>query len=257
MSSCAWPAPPDILPQFVSSIHIWCAWLDGPDRPVNDLWQALSQDERERAERYRFEQDCRRFIVRRGLLRLILSRYTGLDPAQVHFIYLSYGKPSLASQTGSPLSWQDDPEGRPYWLRFNLSHSQGLALYAFAADQEIGVDVEALRSDFEIEALARRFFSPAEQVELRSLPASQQREAFFLCWTRKEAYIKARGQGLSLPLDQFDVTLSPGEKARLLATRPEAEDAGRWNLQHLDPAPGYIGALAGEGPARYLLCWQV
>lgn len=224
---------------------------------MSDLRRTLSPDEKERAERFRFERDRWRFLVRRGMLRLILSRYAGLEPAQLLFAYSSYGKPTLAFPAGSKLYWQNDPEARPYVLKFNLSHSQSLALYAITADQEIGVDVEALRSDFEVETVARRFFSRREQAELSSLPAGQQQAAFFLCWTRKEAYIKAHGLGLSLPLEQFDVAFSPGEDARLLATRPDAEEAERWDLMHLAPAPGYVGAVAVQAPAQQLHCWQV
>ncbi len=153
----------------------------------------------------------------------------------MRFAYTTYGKPLLADETGAS------------GLRFNLTHSHGLALLAVTRGREIGVDVERIRDNLEGEKLAERFFSPREVAALRSLPPELRREAFFHCWTRKEAYIKAVGKGLSLPLDQFDVTLHPGEPAALLATRHDSEEAQRWSMRSLAPGEGYVGALARRG----------
>ncbi len=142
-------------------------------------------------------------------------------------------------------------------IRFNISHSRGVALYAVTCGREVGIDLEYMRSDLEVEQIAGRFFSRREIATLHALPAALRRYAFFLCWTRKEAYIKARGEGLSLALDQFDVSLIPGEPAALLGTRPDADEALRWSLLELTPGPPeYASALAVEGVGWSLALWQ-
>lgn len=131
-----------------------------------------------------------------------------------------------------------------------------MALYAITRGREVGIDLEFIRCDLEAEQIAERFFSHSEIATLRALPKHFQKCAFFLGWTRKEAYIKARGEGLSLPLDQFDVSLIPGEPAALLSTQPDSDDAFRWSLQELTLASGYVAALAVEGRGWSLSCWQ-
>lgn len=205
----------------------------------------LSADERERAERFHFRRDRDHFIAARGLLRLLLSRYLGLPPQQLSFSYSPYGKPSLAAERDRAR------------LRFNVSHSQGIALYAFTLEREIGVDVEYIRQDVVGESVAEHFFSAQEVASLRSLPAEVQPQAFFNCWTRKEAFIKARGEGLSFPLDQFDVSLVPGEPAALISTRNDLLEASRWSLQTLPVEEGYVAALAVEGYNWRLECWTL
>ena len=211
-------------------VHVWSADLDR--LPEAELGEALSADERERARRFRFDRDRRRFTTARGLLRRLLGRYLGRDPAGLRFAYGPRGKPSL---------------GEGHGLRFNVSHSGGLALLAFAWDRELGVDVEEEREVREAADIARRYFSPREEEELRRLREDQRQAAFFRCWTRKEAFIKATGDGLSRPLDAFDVTLRPGEPARLLRVAGEPEAESRFWLEDLRPAPGFAGALAVEG----------
>jgi 4'-phosphopantetheinyl transferase len=141
-------------------------------------------------------------------------------------------------------------------IQFNLSHSHGTALYAVSRGREVGVDLEFIRCDLEAEQIAERFFSHSENETLRALPLSLRTYAFFLCWTRKEAYIKARGEGLSLPLDQFDVSLIPGEPAALLSTRSYSDEALSWSLRNLSPASGYAAALATKARDWTLSCWQ-
>jgi 4'-phosphopantetheinyl transferase len=155
-----------------------------------------------------------------------------------------YGKPALVYP----------PHGAH--VHFNLSHSGELALYAFAYDKRVGIDVEYKRSDVEYEAIARVSFSPNEQAVLRSLPNEVKQEAFYNCWTRKEAYIKALGKGLSHPLDQFDVSLTPGESPALLADRQDPQAPARWSLCALAPEAHYAGALVVEGAGLQLTCWQ-
>jgi 4'-phosphopantetheinyl transferase len=147
-------------------------------------------------------------------------------------------------------------EGVSDELRFNVSHSHGLALYAVTRRRKIGIDIERVRPISGPEQLAARFFSAGENAELCALPEHVKHEAFFNCWTRKEAYVKARGEGLSLPLNQFDVSLNPGEPARLLRVERDPQEAARWSLQGLTPAPGYVAALAVEGHGWRLACWE-
>src|SRR5208283_3082224 len=135
-------------------------------------------------------------------------------------------------------------------LDFNVSHTAGLALLAFARGRKIGIDVERIRRDFGTAEIAERFFSKAERAALRELPQEQRHEAFFRCWTRKEAFIKALGEGLSHPLDQFDVSLDPHAPAALLATRPDAHEVDRWKLLDIRLLGDFVAALALEvGPA--------
>jgi 4'-phosphopantetheinyl transferase len=178
------------------------------------------------------------------VLRDILGRYLKLPPESLQFNYSSYGKPSLGDQFA--------------WLRFNVSHAGELALYAFSRNRELGIDIEEVRKDIEHLQIATNFFSKQEVEALHALPAHLQQEAFFLCWTRKEAYIKGVGEGLSLPLDSFDVSLGPSEPACLLAVRGNEEEAARWTLKALEPGENYHAALVAEGRGWLLKCmtWQ-
>lgn len=235
-------------------VHIWRAALDVPASHLHDLGRLLCEDEVCRASRFRFERDRRRFVAARGTLRILLGRYLALDPAEVRFQYGAYGKPSLAAHTSA------------VDLRFNVTHSEDLALYAFACGREVGVDLERIRPVPEMEQIAEGFFSARERAALKSLEPGQRLDAFYACWTRKEAYIKARGEGLALPLDRFDVSLAPGEPARLLDVRrlnshrrqtTDRRELERWSLHALAPAPGYAAALAIEGACSALDCRQV
>jgi 4'-phosphopantetheinyl transferase len=211
---------------------------------VRSLWHTLTADECQRAERYIFAKDRAHFVVARGLLRVLLGRYLGQEPQHLRFTYGRHGKPALATETGGVA------------LRFNVSHSHGLALYAITRGREVGVDIEHIRPEVAQEQVAERFFSPREVTVLRALPTPLQAPAFFACWTRKEAYIKATGAGLALPLDQFDVSLAPGEPAALLHTAWDPQEATRWALQDLAPAPGYRAAVAVAGHDWHLTCWD-
>jgi 4'-phosphopantetheinyl transferase len=212
-------------------VHVWKIALDRPDGVTGSLRGLLSPDELARADRFRVERGRERYIVGRGVLRTLLSRYTGVPAQTLEFAYNGFGKPELA---GSDVC-------------FNLSHSHGIALAAVTRGRAIGVDIERIREEVMRERIAERFFSPAEARALAALPPGQQAQAFFNCWTRKEAWIKARGQGLSIALDSFEVTLAPGEPARLVATRPDADEAGRWSLRALECEPGFAAALAVAG----------
>lgn len=210
-------------------IQVWAARLDMSAGQAQ-LAACLTPDEREQAARYVFARDRHAYIAARGTLRHILAAYTGLAPESLVFEYNHQGKPSLAPACGGD------------WLRFNLSHSGSLALYALRPDGDVGVDIEQVRKLDDLHAVAASTFSAAEKAALRALPDDQQTEGFFTAWTRKEAFIKAVGTGLSYPLKDFDVTLSPEEPARLLRIAGAAP--GAWSLVGLRPATGYIGAVA-------------
>ena len=230
-------------------VHVWQADLDLPAAQVQRLERALAPDELARADRFRAAEVRARFVVTRGALRDILGRYLGLAPEQVRFGYGPAGKPLLAAEQGSR-----EAGGRR--LEFNLAHSGGVALFAVARGRRVGVDVELIRPNVPHDRLAARFFSPQEQAQLRALPAEAQLEAFFACWTRKEAFVKARGEGLALGLTRFAVSVAAGGPAALLHTAFDPDEAGRWALQDLAPRPGYAAALAVEGRGWQLTCWR-
>ncbi len=235
-----WAAAPKTLAPLQDEIHIWRASLNQPEPATQGLFNLLNQDEREKAARFHFQKDRNHFTVARGALRVILGRYLNRPPQELRFRYNAYGKPALESEPG----FND--------LRFNISHSRGLALCAIACGCEVGVDVEWIRADLAGEEMIARSFSDQEAEAIRALPAELRTQAFFDCWTRKEAFIKAVGEGLSYPLDQFTVTVIPGQPAGLLSARGGAQEASRWSLAALNCGPGYAAALAVEGPPRML-----
>jgi len=227
--------PSDRLTLPGDEVHVWFAALDRPTISLDELAQTLSRDERMRAEQFHFDRDRNRFIVGRGMLRNILSLYVKIEPKLLRFAYGAYGKPRLMGNSAG--------DG----IRFNLAHSQGFAIYGFARGREIGVDLEHIHQIPELEDIAARFFSARENAVLRALPKSEKQAAFFNCWTRKEAYIKAIGDGLAHPLDKFDVSLTSDEPARLLRVEGDAQEAARWSLESLEPAPGYVAAVVASG----------
>jgi 4'-phosphopantetheinyl transferase len=225
-------APPALPP---GEVHVWRFSLRLPPSALAAVERHLAPAERERAARFRFAEHRSAFVAGRGVQREILGRYTGVEPGAVAYRESPHGKLYLAgaaARTG---------------VRFNLSNSGDLALLALAEQRELGVDLEQLRPMSDAMDVARRFFSAPENEVFAALDESIREMAFFRCWTRKEAYIKAVGEGLSMPLDRFDVAFAPGEEACLLATRGDPEEAGRWTLVGLEPGPGYVGALAVEG----------
>lgn len=225
-------------------VHVWRATLDQTPSQIQNFRRNLAADEQSRAERFYFERDRGHFIVARGVLRAILGGYLKRAPESFSFCYSSHGKPALAEGSGGDA------------IRFNVSHSHGIALYAATRGREVGVDLEHMRSNLAVAEIAERFFSRQEAAMLRTLPPEAQREAFFRCWTLKEACLKARGEGLSLSLDQIDVSPARGEPGAVPGTQPDSSEASRWSLQELAPAPGYVAALAVEGHGWHLACWQ-
>ncbi|MDY0091356.1 MAG: 4'-phosphopantetheinyl transferase superfamily protein [Candidatus Vecturithrix sp.] len=240
-----WRFPPEHLVLAENEVHIWRVALDMPASNIQQFSEILADDERCRADRFRFPQHRSHFIAARGALRTLIERYSGIPPQELRFEYNQYGKPALSGAINASFP------------RFNLSHSGELALYAFAYDRELGIDIEWTRRRIDqIDQIARRYFSEVENMALSALPEQMRSQAFFNCWTRKEAYIKARGQGLSLPLHQFDVTLAPGEPAQLLAIRDDPSQLARWTMQVLQPGPDYVAALVVEGKNYDVTYWQ-
>ncbi len=222
-----------------SEVWIFTADLDARVPRLRDDLELLSQDEKARFERFKVETPARRFVAGRAFLRETLAPLLSTDARSLRFAYGPEGKPSIDAPGASPCN----PDGSSRSLELNLSHSAGLALLAVARGRVVGVDVEHVRDSVEIEALARRFFSALERECLLGLPEEQRRRAFFSCWTRKEAYLKARGGGLTIPLDRFDVTLAPGDAPRLLSDRGDPGAPDQWQIHSLSIDPGAEAAL--------------
>jgi 4'-phosphopantetheinyl transferase len=234
---------PSIHPSLSrDEVHVWRATID---RPAADYAIILSSDERVRADRFRFEQERRRFIVGRGTLRIILGRYLNVPPEKIKFVYHANGKPSLSNGLLPPE------------IRFNLSHSGDMALLAVTQNREVGIDLETLRPSLDAGKLANQFFSPSERAELEALPSDKKLDSFFSGWTRKEAYLKARGEGMTYPLDQFSVSMDCDQPAKLLDVKDNPRELSRWSFHALAPAPGYIGTLVVEGHDWHLAQWQL
>jgi 4'-phosphopantetheinyl transferase len=222
-------------------VDVWRVFLNPSLDSVQLRESTLSADETQRASRFHFDVDRDRFVVSHASLRNILARYLHCEPNQITFQKNEYGKPFVLS----------NPK-----LQFNLSHSGDYALIAVTRECKVGIAVERLREDMELENIASRFFSPGEVSELMALSPEHRTSGFFNCWTRKEAYIKAQGLGLSLPLDSFDVSLAPNEPAILRSTRPDPDIAVRWILLPLDVDSDYAGALAVEGKDLEFRFWD-
>lgn len=228
-----WPPAPSEIVLGREEVHVFRARLDLDATELEKLALTLSAEEWERARRFRFSRDRDRFTAARGVLRLILTRYLSGDPARLRFAYAPFGKPSL------------DSGGE---LRFNVAHSDEWALFAVTRGREVGVDVERIRPDFATEEIAERFYSGMEVAALRALPPRERAVGFFVCWTRKEAYLKARGEGLSVPLASFSVSL---DESRL-----EMPGLPGWFVRSVHPGSSYVGAVAVEGRDFCIRRWE-
>jgi 4'-phosphopantetheinyl transferase len=222
-----------------NELHIWRACLDVDSTVRERLSTLLSPREKERVARITFARDRHRFVVSRGILRQLLGSYLGEPPQDVLLETLAHGKPTLTAAARIPS------------LRFNHSHSHGFALFAFCLEREVGIDVEKIRPEVAFEGIENHYFSPQERTELDTLPQELRPEGFFLCWTRKEAYVKAKGEGLHIPLESFDVSLTPDKPAVL-----NSSDKERWSLYSLRPETGFVGALVAEGHEHRLRFWD-
>jgi 4'-phosphopantetheinyl transferase len=242
----AWPATTQPPPLDENEVHIWLADLSYRDDSLGQVARILSEDERERATRFHFPHDAGRWIVSRAVLRSILGRYLGVEASAVRFCLGPWGKPRLTASFERHL------------LEFNASRSDGLGLYAVARKRRVGVDIQRLRPLPEFAAIAAHVFSPREQQALGQLPHAERCAAFFTGWTRKEAYIKALGEGLAHPLERFTVPLTPDAPPKLEDVRGDSTEPELWTVSALDPDPGYAAAVAMEGSPARLRCarWQ-
>jgi 4'-phosphopantetheinyl transferase len=230
---CLWPKGP-LEPRILSGqMHIWCASLHLPEPTVNHQFHILSSDEQYRAEQFRFDQDRRRFIVGRLFLRTVLSRYISTQPNELVFGYGEYGKPFLAL-----------PSVSAHQLHFNLAHSSDLAVCAIASGVEPGIDLELIRRVPDIENIAKQFFSEREWQSLLALEGELQVQAFYRCWTCKEAFIKALGKDFSHPSGQFAVSVRSDEPVRLRWVAEQPDEANQWWFSMFIPVQRYIGAVA-------------
>jgi 4'-phosphopantetheinyl transferase len=215
----------------IDDVEVVGARLDLPERDCATLWAVLSPDERQRADRFRWPTHRNKYVVARARLRQLLAERLRVEPRSINIVATEQGKPKLAEAYSASR------------LEFNLSHSDSLAIYAFARGQPVGIDVEEIRDIPDADDLAIRFFSAAEAVAFRATPAERRSLAFLACWTRKEAFIKALGEGLSHPLDAFDVTLDPDGPARITRIGQRSGPDLNWSLTSFRPTPSHIGAL--------------
>ena len=217
-----------------NEVHLWITPLTAPAEKLSYFKSILSVDENERARRFRKISDGKRYLVARGSLRCLLGFYVAGAPDRLQFTYGLFGKPNLSNESSKTA------------LNFSVSHSEDQGLFGFARAQRIGVDLEYVRPNVDALALAKRYFSPDEFRRLRGLPESRQCEAFYCAWTRKEAYLKACGEGLSFGLERVEVSFSPAEPPRIRAVAGVPNVSAAWTLKHLSPDPNYVGAVAVE-----------
>jgi len=243
LKSC-WNFPPNSLHLSSNDVHLWLAKLDQSEECVEKLSQILSKEEQRKSERFHYEKDRNNFIVTHGVLRKILSRYLGIEPNRLQFGYHSHGKPFVFGKSNSEE------------ICFNISHSRNLSLYALVRSRQLGVDLEYIRPIPEADHIVAEIFSSYERAMWQQLPENQKQEAFFHIWTGKEAYIKARGEGLSMPLDQFDVLCTPDEPGIRCLANEASDDSSLWSLRTLQLEPNYAATLVVEGHDWQLTCWE-
>jgi len=220
-------------------VHLWRVATTIPPVLYRTFWSTLSEAEKAQATRFRFDHLRTRYVASQGWLRELLGRYAGVPPERVTFRAGPRGKPSLAVEPGQAAM---EPT-----LEFNLSHSGDLAVAAFSLGRAVGVDVEQIRPEVAADSIPERYFTPEEQAGLARLPETDRIQGFFACWTRKEAYMKGRGEGLHLGLDTFEVSVDPNGPAALVRSDKYPGDPSTWSIQDFDPGPGYRGAVAVEG----------
>jgi 4'-phosphopantetheinyl transferase len=215
--------------------QVWIGLLSEVSPSLPDLERFLSAEEKGKAARFLRAEDRSRYVAAHGMLRHILARYLSVAPAGLEFAHSAFGKPALDRRAGQPA------------ITFNLAHSGDAIACAVALDHRIGVDIEAVRTDLDIMGVAEGQFSDREAAALRTIDPSERTEAFFRCWTRKEAYVKARGEGLGLPLNQFAVAFGREEPPRMQWAADDPAAPTRWSMFDLDSSPGYAGAVVVEG----------
>jgi len=227
-----------------NEVHVWRAFLDLPQFEMESLLEILSVDELERASRFHFERHKKRFIVSRGILRNILSHYIDIIPQKVFFEYSSQGKPVLAHKPGEAT------------YHFNLSHSGEFALYAVSPESGVGIDIERIQDDISVDQISQKFYSHKEIHQLEIIHKNDRSELFFQYWTRKEALLKATGEGISFQMEQCDVSLIDGGVLSPIILPGNNEESSSWYVQDLSPGPGYVAAIAVESSNCTISCWH-
>jgi 4'-phosphopantetheinyl transferase len=240
----SWPSPPARLNLAGNEVHVWAALLNVAPAALKKFGATLSKSEKDRAAKFRFDKHRNRFIAGRGLMRTALGRYLQIHPGKLDFVSSKRGKPQLSSE----FAGAD--------LHFNLAHSEELGLLAITRIGALGVDIERVRRITDVDDLVVRFFSKRESALFQKLALPEKPTAFFNLWTRKEALLKATGQGIGMALNAVEVSFLPGDPARLLAIAGDAHVASGWSLQELAPAAGYVGATAVQAPIVRLQCWK-
>ena len=234
-----WSPPPESLTLADDEYHLWRAALQCDAMRLRDLEGALNEEEKLRASKFLVPDARERFVLSRNILRELLGRYLGVSPSEITFSYGTYGKPFL------------DMPASAAQIHFNVSHSHEYGAFVFARGREVGIDIEKIRAEAAGEDIARRFFSQAEIQQLAAMPQNERVAGFFACWTKKEAYIKARGEGLQIPLHSFSVSIAKANWQELLSG-----DDVCWSVYPFEPAQGFAGAIASEGKGRGLQFWE-
>ncbi len=238
-----WNLPPDKIELLTEDVHVWSASLDVQEEEMQSLLRILDFEERARANRFYFERDRSRFIVCHAYLRTILAYYLDIEPERLEFNYTPKGKPYLVQRF------------RGKELQFNLSHSHEFALYAVTINRQVGVDLEYIYLFAETDALTDRILTKRERAEWHKSTGNERIWSLFRYWTCKEAFVKATGEGLTMPLNRIHISLVPDE-ARLISANHSLREASRWSLQELNPVPGFAAAVVVEGVGYRLHQWQ-
>jgi 4'-phosphopantetheinyl transferase len=239
-----WRPPPPHLSLRPGEVHVWLAGLAQTPARLAEFRRLLCEEETTKAARFLQPRDRDRAVVGRGLLRKLIGKYLDVEPGGLRFRYNGCGKPGLESGcVGSP-------------LEFNVSHSHDFVLLAFTRQRTVGVDIEHVRTKHTGDAIARRYFAPAEVVALSAVPSALQVAAFFECWTRKEAYLKARGDGLSRPLDSFEVAFGPGVVPAIRREDDPPDPPANWTVVNPPSVPDCAAAVVVEGRAVTASFWR-
>lgn len=238
-----WLSPTEVFNLRKGEAHVWRAIVDIPAPRLQVFWETLNNEEQERAERFRFAQHRTRFIATRGILRCLVGQYLDRLPHDIEFGTGHKGKPFIENYV-SPK------------LHFNISHSHKVALFAFSHDSEVGIDVEGPNPRLDYKAMAKRIMSKQEQRWIQSLPNAKQKFAFMVCWTRKEAFVKAHGTGLMFPLRDVTVTFLPNQPASLVKIENPKLNSQIWSLHPIDARAQYVGALVVAGQPQLIRYWD-
>lgn len=224
-----------------NQVHIWSASITNHENRLPVYWSFLTNEEKEKAQKFKFLKDKNCFVIAKGILRKLLASYLSLSPKEINLKLGEYGKPFLHHSSN---------------LQFNISHSRSEILLGFIQTLPIGIDIEYTKREIDVKNIAKHFFAEEEIEALLKLDTKYQTQAFYSCWTRKEAFIKALGSGLSFPLAEFVVSLDSLKKAKLIATKWDKKEKEKWILQPIEPRENYIGAFAVKGNVSKIQSWK-